>query len=126
MSERDQFESWVKFHSDDDEVESNLMMNAARTNYLHADIDNAWIAWRASREALKAEQKPIGEVHLGEYDDTGSHPDAKVVCLHDQADWENFPEGTKLYLNPQPCLPSHRPIDTTPNQYDALGKGEGK
>ncbi|WP_024555183.1 hypothetical protein ACP26C_12650 [Franconibacter helveticus 513] len=99
--------------------------------YLHAfdsmsvmqPLNEWWAWWQASREALNDEQKPIGEVQLGEHDDTGSHPDARVVCLHDQADWENFPEGTKLYLNPLPSPPSNHPIDTTSHQYEALGKG---
>lgn len=43
---------------------------------------------------------PMGRVDCGEYDDSGSHPDAKVVCLHDQADWENFADGTLLWLAP--------------------------
>lgn len=43
---------------------------------------------------------PIGEVRLGERDDSNSYPDARVACLHEQADWENFPDGTKLYLGP--------------------------
>ncbi|EED8542986.1 hypothetical protein SH303_000930 [Salmonella enterica] len=47
--------------------------------------------------------EPVGEVVLGEYDDCGSHPDAKVVCIaaDGQADWENFRDGTLLYaINP--------------------------
>lgn len=40
----------------------------------------------------------IGEVRLGDYLDDGSRP-ATIVCLHDQAGWENFPDGTKLYLS---------------------------
>lgn len=43
---------------------------------------------------------PMGQVYRGEYDDSGSHTDAKVVCLHDQADWENFADGTLLWLAP--------------------------
>lgn len=51
-------------------------------------------------EVRKAEN--VGEVVLGEYDDCGSHPDAKVVCIADdgQADWENFSDGTRLYAVP--------------------------
>lgn len=46
--------------------------------------------------------EPVGEVVLGEYDDCGSHPDAKVVCIaaDGQADWENFSDGTRLYAVP--------------------------
>ncbi|AYN25721.1 hypothetical protein D8682_26485 [Buttiauxella sp. 3AFRM03] len=56
-----------------------------------------------ARELLtyrKASKEPIGEVCLGEYDDTGSHPDARVVCLHSHADWNNFTDGFKLFSTP--------------------------
>lgn len=48
------------------------------------------------------EQEPVGEVVLGEYDDCGDYPDAKVVCIaaQGQADWNNFRDGTKLYADP--------------------------
>lgn len=121
MSERDQFEAWMSGNG-----KYNYAIEKQNGQYILATTITQWEAWQASREALKAEQVPIGEVNLGEYDDAGNHPDARVVCLHAQADWENFPEGTKLYLNPQRYPPSHNPIDTTPNQYDALGKGERK
>lgn len=49
-------------------------------------------------------QKAIGKVVLGDYDDCGNHPDAKVICLHDQADWENFQDGTELFLRPVPAV----------------------
>lgn len=59
-------------------------------------------------EALKLalasmEQEPVGEVVLGDYDDCGDYPDAKVVCIaaDNQADWSNFRNGTKLYEAPQ-------------------------
>lgn len=46
--------------------------------------------------------EPVGEVVLGEYDDCGRHPDAKVACIaaDGQADWENFKDGTRLYAVP--------------------------
>ncbi|ENI8088789.1 hypothetical protein AB5Q65_003442 [Salmonella enterica] len=47
--------------------------------------------------------EPVGEVVLGEYDDCGSYPDARVVCIaaDGHADWENFKDGTRLYaVNP--------------------------
>lgn len=56
-----------------------------------------------ARELLayrKASKEPIGEVCLGEYDDSGSHPDARVVCLHSHADWDNFANGFKLFAAP--------------------------
>lgn len=56
------------------------------------------------------EQEPVGEVVLGDYDDCGDYPDAKVVCIaaQGQADWNNFRNGTKLYAAPQlpqPAVP---------------------
>jgi len=48
------------------------------------------------------EAEPVGEVVLGEYDDCGCHPDARVACIaaDGQADWENFKDGTRLYTAP--------------------------
>ncbi|KDW03529.1 DUF551 domain-containing protein [Escherichia coli] len=55
------------------------------------------------------EQEPVGEVVLGDYDDCGDYPDAKVVCIaaQGQADWNNFRNETKLYAAtqlPQPAV----------------------
>ncbi|EWG70482.1 hypothetical protein P346_01664 [Enterobacter sp. DC1] len=65
------------------------------------------VAMDALLASLEAEA--VGEVVLGEYDDCGSHPDAKVVCIaaDGQADWENFKDGTRLYAAP----PSPAEID---------------
>lgn len=62
---------------------------------------------RIALASLEAE--PVGEIVLGEYDDSGCHPDAKVVCIADdgQADWENFKDGTRLYA----VHPSRAAID---------------
>lgn len=48
------------------------------------------------------EAEAVGEVVLGEYDDCGCHPDARVACIAAdcQADWENFKDGTRLYTAP--------------------------
>ncbi|EPW1718589.1 hypothetical protein QM101_09910 [Enterobacter hormaechei] len=48
------------------------------------------------------EAEPVGEVVLGEYDDCGCHPDARVACIaaDGQADWENFKDGARLYAAP--------------------------
>ena len=53
------------------------------------------------RDAAAGE--PVGEVRLGEYGSDGIRP-ASVACLHDQADWENFPDGTKLYTRAEHAL----------------------
>ncbi len=62
-----------------------------------------------ARIALAARTaEPVGEVVLGEYDDSGCHPDARVVCIaaDGQADWENFKDGTRLYAAPPaPVVP---------------------
>lgn len=63
-------------------------------------IDMAIAGMRRLLASLEAE--PVGEVVLGEYDDCGCHPDARVVCIaaDGQADWENFKDGTRLYAAP--------------------------
>ena len=57
--------------------------------------------------ALAAKRnEPIGEVRLSDYD-SGGWRQGHVICLHDQADWDNFPDGTKLYTTPplsKPCI----------------------
>lgn len=59
------------------------------------------------------EQEPVGEVVLGDYDDCGDYPDAKVVCTaaQGQADWNNFRNGTKLYAAPQLTQPAVNPLE---------------
>ncbi|ENT6126309.1 hypothetical protein ACFFZC_003132 [Enterobacter hormaechei] len=56
----------------------------------------------ASIALASLEAEAVGEVVLGEYDDCGCHPDAKVVCIaaDGQADWGNFKDGTPLYAAP--------------------------
>lgn len=46
-------------------------------------------------------QEPIGQVIFGGYNSDGTR-DASVVCLHDQADWDNFQDGTLLFMEPRP------------------------
>ncbi|MGP1125030.1 hypothetical protein [Serratia sp. CY56464] len=60
------------------------------------------------RKLANREAQPvaIGEVRLGQQDDVGCFPSARVICLHEQADWDNFPDGTKLYTTPPaPAVP---------------------
>ncbi|CND69540.1 hypothetical protein [Yersinia intermedia] len=47
-------------------------------------------------------QEPIGKVIFGSYGSDGIR-EASVVCLHDQADWDNFQDGTLLYLEAKPA-----------------------
>ncbi|HCB1445082.1 hypothetical protein [Serratia marcescens] len=62
-TERQQFEEWFKFHSDEEECTNLLQRNSAGTNYLHPHTDLAWIAWKASRELLaNREAQPVGYI----------------------------------------------------------------
>lgn len=67
---------------------------------LDEDDSNTLAALRIALASLEAEA--VGEVVLGEYDDCGCHPDARVACIAAdcQADWENFKDGTRLYTSP--------------------------
>ncbi|HHA2081903.1 TPA: hypothetical protein ACOEEB_000608 [Enterobacter asburiae] len=72
--------------------------------------ERTWsIELELARIALASlEAEVVGEVVLGEYDDSGCHPDARVVCIaaDGQADWENFKDGTRLYAAPSaPVMP---------------------
>ena len=85
----------------------------------HADVAMLNELARIALASLEAD--PVGEVVLGEYDDCGCHPDARVVCIaaDGQADWENFKDGTRLYtappapasrdeMTPKPAVPDKR------------------
>lgn len=48
--------------------------------------------------------QPIGRVDRGDVSENNEYTDARVVCLHDQADWESFPDGTDLFLRPAPAV----------------------
>ncbi|MFY7413963.1 hypothetical protein ACV2Y0_13080 [Enterobacter hormaechei] len=73
---------------------------------------------RIALASLEAEA--VGEVVLGEYDDCGCHPDAKVVCIaaDGQADWGNFKDGTPLYTAPP--APLSVPDEATPENIAIL------
>ncbi|EOD4088266.1 hypothetical protein ACOHX9_000081 [Yersinia enterocolitica] len=77
--------------------------------FADGDADNTellmlLIELRSLREQL-AELKalePIGQVIFGGYGSDGIR-EASVVCLHDQADWDNFQDGTLLYPEAKPA-----------------------
>ncbi|CNL19288.1 Uncharacterised protein [Yersinia pseudotuberculosis] len=46
--------------------------------------------------------EPIGQIVLSDYDSDGTRT-ARVVCLHDQADWDNFQDGTLLFTAAKPA-----------------------
>ncbi|MEG5949727.1 DUF551 domain-containing protein [Enterobacter kobei] len=75
---------------------------------------------RIALASLEAEA--VDEVVLGEYDDCGCHPDARVVCIaaDGQADWENFKDGARLYAAPP--APASVPDDVTAEDCPAFIK----
>ncbi|WP_258320017.1 hypothetical protein [Enterobacter hormaechei] len=69
----------------------------------YPDLEEAQLDAAIFKIALASlEAEAVGEVVLGEYDDCGCHPDARVACIaaDGQADWENFKDGTRLYTAP--------------------------
>lgn len=70
------------------------------------------------------EADAVGQVVLGDYDDCGCHPDARVVCIaaDGQADWENFKDGTRLYTSPP--APQHGVDDDLRNVIALLENNE--
>ncbi|MDA5547594.1 hypothetical protein OP862_15815 [Yersinia massiliensis] len=73
-------------------------------NYLSdgsfAEMATELLSLREQLAELKA-LPPIGQVVLSDYAPDGTRT-ARVVCLHDQADWDNFQDGTLLYLEAKP------------------------
>lgn len=94
------------------------------TNLL-AVCDSEVIEEIARQILASMEQEPEGEVVLGDYDDCGDYPDAKVVCIaaQGQADWNNFRNGTKLYAAPQ--LPQPAPEKIALQNFRAAMEGIG-
>lgn len=86
----------------------------------HADVAILNELARIALASLEAEA--VGEVVLGEYDDCGCHPDARVVCIaaDGQADWENFKDGARLYTAPQ--APVSVPDEVTAEDCPAFVK----
>lgn len=89
----------------------------------HADVAILNELARIALASLEAE--PVGEVVLGEYDDCGCHPDARVACIaaDGQADWENFKDGTRLYTAPPAPVSVPDEEQCKPHQVMAV-KGE--
>lgn len=88
-------------------------------NFFPGDLDDdhgsVLAALRIALASLEAEA--VGEVVLGEYDDCGCHPDARVACIaaDGQADWENFKDGTRLFTAPPASA-----VNAEPVSFDAL------
>ena len=92
--------------------------------------EDAAMALAAMKLALASlEAEAVGEVVLGEYDDCGCHPDARVACIaaDGQADWENFKDGTRLYTaSPAPVsVPDAMEMDDDFDSAFEHGKAAG-
>ncbi|MGK4442646.1 hypothetical protein ACSMDF_04665 [Yersinia enterocolitica] len=66
------------------------------------------LSLREQLAELKA-LEPIGQVIFGGYGSDGIR-EASVVCLHDQADWDNFPDGTLLFTAAKPAEDCDDPV----------------
>ncbi|KJX48566.1 hypothetical protein SG79_01300 [Enterobacter hormaechei subsp. xiangfangensis] len=93
---------------------ASIHIDRGYRDYLKLELRSSEIA-QASLEA-----EAVGEVVLGEYDDCGCHPDARVACIaaDGQADWENFKDGTRLYTAPP--APVSVPDEATPDNIQML------
>lgn len=74
------------------------------------------LALRKERERAE----PVGEVVLGSRDEEGNYPHAHVICLAGEgcADWDNFPDGFKLYTAPP--APAAQPARAVPVSWDGM------
>ncbi|HDL7750875.1 TPA: hypothetical protein PXP51_003274 [Yersinia enterocolitica] len=59
------------------------------------------LSLREQLTELKAVE-PVGQIALSDYDSDGTRT-ARVVCLHAQADWDNFQDGTLLFTAAKPA-----------------------
>lgn len=50
---RQQFELFIKLHTDSAELERELKKANSGLNYADRDVDLMWIGWKASRESLE-------------------------------------------------------------------------
>lgn len=140
MSEREQFEAWFS-----DGGKYPHAVERSGEGYVFAAANSQWEAWQASREALKAEQAGDGWIACA---DRMPENGVKVLCfpegdepIHAIFNGQLWLQDVSWSVSPDPIdnviptnvthwmpLPSppatNHPIDTTPNQYDALGKGE--
>lgn len=63
---RQQFEQYLRLHTDPAELELKLKKANNGLNYANRDVDLMWIGWQASRESLTVEL-PLS-LHVGAYD----------------------------------------------------------
>ncbi|EOA3030978.1 TPA: hypothetical protein ACPZCO_002520 [Yersinia enterocolitica] len=65
------------------------------------DVVSELLSLREQMAELKA-LEPVGQIVLSDYDSDGTRT-ARVVCLHKQADWDNFQDGTLLFTAAKPA-----------------------
>lgn len=93
----------------------NSQFKAAATRETILAIAEAFRELEQRAEAAEAKlaelgnQEPIGRVDRGEANDNNEYPGVRVVCLHEQADWINFQDGTELFLRPSPAVGMEKP-----------------
>jgi len=138
MSDRDQFEAWARSIGYKDEF--YFFTNAHPNHYDDDRTEDMWAAWQASREALKSEQGEDGWIacadrmpeEIGRYwcsveeQNSLGKSHYQWNCAWNGKRWwvEHEDGGRVTHWQPLPSPPAvNHPIDTTPNQYDALGKG---
>lgn len=137
MSDRDQFEAWFS-----DGGKYPHAVERSGEGYFFAAANSQWEAWQASREALKAEQGVDAWISCAERmpensQDVTMFSESKGVINGYYFGWNGEdkkwyaacgeyegPEEDVTHWQPLPSPPAtNHPIDTTPAQYDALGKG---
>jgi len=149
MSEREQFEqAFRKLHQNQTEKSLDILLEwhnhgteeEPEWSYYSLAARDAFFWWQASREAIKAEQGDGGWIacadrmpneggrywcYVEEQNSLGnSHYQSNCSWNGDEWGGEAL-SGRVTHWMPLPSPPAaNHPIDTTPNQYDALGKGE--
>ncbi|EMS7098701.1 TPA: hypothetical protein ACLFOO_004595 [Yersinia enterocolitica] len=76
-------------------------LDAGLTRSEQMEMATELLSLREQLAALKA-LEPIGQIVLSDYDSDGTRT-ARVVCLHNQADWDNFQDGTLLFTAAKPA-----------------------
>lgn len=59
---RQQFEEFVKFHMDDEEINNKFETANNGLNYADQYVDLMWISWQASRESLIDSLETVGYI----------------------------------------------------------------
>ncbi|BCU55257.1 hypothetical protein [Enterobacter kobei] len=90
-------------------LENLLQHNDETSSSANAEM---WEVKEMARRLIAVEgREPVGEVVLGSRDDEGNYPHAHAICLAGDgcADWDNFPDGFKLYAAPPVAQPVQVP-----------------